>query len=69
MLLSMACLLHIYSTCARVIQHSKKVCKVERLIGTILERKASFLSFSGNLKKWRQHGKMDTTLDENILWR
>ena len=25
----MACLLHIYSTCARDIQHIKKACKVE----------------------------------------
>ena len=46
----------------------RKVCKVEILIGKMFERGASFLSFSGNMKKWRQHGKMDTTLDQNILW-
>ena len=54
----MACLLHIYSTCAREIV--RKVYKVERLIGKMLERVASFLSFSGNMKnggnmeKWIQ---------------
>ena len=41
--------------------------KVEILIGKMLERGASFLNFSGNMKKWRQHGKVDTTLDQNIL--
>ena len=46
----------------------RKVCKGERLIGKMFERAARFLSFSGNMKKWRQHGKMDTTLDQNILW-
>ena len=35
----------------------RKVCKVERLVGKMLERGACFRSFSGNMKKWRQHGK------------
>ena len=54
----MACLLHIYSTCARDIQHIKKACKVE----------ASFLSFSVNLKIGGKMEKWIQPWPQNILW-